>query len=329
MAIGLASDFKIYHEEFFGGYVEILEQNANAFNGASQNAIQLIPDRMRGDYEKESFIQSIATLATRRDTTSVAAATDTALTQGELVGVKLNRRIGPVANTFDSFKKIEQNPQAMSFMLGQQIGKAVAVEMINTALASLNAALAGQAALTHDASAAVDPDGPGLTHTNMVTAMAQFGDASAQIVAWVMHSKNYFDLVKTAIADKIFEVAGVTIYSGNVATFGRPVVVIDSASLIDTVPVPDEYAVLGLATGAATLNESEGRDIVSDVVTGLDNLVIRLQGEYAYNLKLRGMAWDITNGGANPADAALATSTNWDKAATDDKSLPGVRLVVQ
>lgn len=329
MAIGKASDFKIYHEEFFGGYVEVLEQNADAFNGASANAIRLVPDRLRGDYEKESFIQSISALATRRDTTSTNTATDTPLTQGELVGVKLNRRIGPVANTFDSFKKIEQDPQALSFMLGQQIGKAVALEMINTALAALNAALTGQTALVYDATGQTAPNGPTITHTNMVSAMAKMGDASNRIVAWVMHSKNYFDLVKQAIADKVFEVAGVTIYSGNVATFNRPVVVIDSANLIDTVPTPDTYAVLGLVSDAAVLNESESRDIVSDVVTGLDNLVIRLQGEYAYNLKLKGMTWDVTNGGANPADAAIATATNWDKAATDDKSLPGVRLLVQ
>ena len=328
MAIGKASDFKIYHEEFFGGYVEVLQQNADAFNGASANAIRLIPDRMRGDYEKESFIKSISALATRRDTTSVAAATDTALTQGEIVGVKLNRRIGPVANTFDSFKKIEQDPQALSFLLGQQIGQAVSLEMINTTLACLDAALSGVAGLTTDASALTTPNGPNLTHTNLVTAMSKLGDRSNRLVAWVMHSKPYFDLVKNAIADKVFEVAGVTIYSGNVATFGRPVVVIDSANLFDATPVPDTYTTLGLVQDAAIINESEGRDIVSDVVTGLDNLVIRMQGEYAYNLKLKGFAWDVTNGGANPSDAALATATNWDKAATDDKDLPGVRLLV-
>ena len=241
--------------------------------------------------------------------------------------VKLNRKIGPVANTFDSFKKIEQNPQALSFMLGQQIGQAVSIEMINTALGALSAALSGVAGLTHDASGATGADGPKITHTNLVTAMAQMGDRSNRLIAWVMHSKNYFDLVKQAIADKIFEVAGVTIYSGNVATFNRPVVVIDSDSLVIS-GTTDEYAVLGLVENAAVISESEERDIVSDVVTGLENLVIRVQGEYAYNLGLKGFAWDVTNGGANPAAAAITTATNWDKASTDDKSLAGVRLVV-
>jgi hypothetical protein len=32
-----------------------------------------------------------------------------------------------------------------------------------------------------------------------------------------------------------------------------------------------------------------------------------------------GTAWDIANGGSNPDTAALELSTNWDKAATDDK----------
>ncbi|MGH9339528.1 MAG: major capsid protein, partial [Acidobacteriota bacterium] len=59
------------------------------------------------------------------------------------------------------------------------------------------------------------------------------------------------------------------------------------------------------------------------------NLVMRIQGEYAYNLRLRGFAWDVTNGGANPTDSALGTSTNWDKAATADKSLAGIRIKTQ
>lgn len=324
MAIGTRSDFKVYNEQFFGGYVEALEQNANAFNGASANAIQLVPNRLLGDFEKESFIKSISALATRRDVGVTTGVTDTAMSQGEFASVKLNRRIGPVANTMDSFRKIGRDPAEISFILGQQIGQAVAIEMVDATLTALNSALS--TAMTHDASAVTPPDetGPKVTHTNMVTAMALMGDRSNRIVAWVMHSKNYFDLVKQAIADKIFEVAGVTIYSGNVATFNRPVVVTDSASLA---LAASKYAVLGLVQGAAIVQESEVRDVVSDTVTGLENLVIRIQGEYAYNLGLRGFTWDTTAGGVNPDGTALALATNWDASATDVKSGPGVRLV--
>lgn len=322
MAIGKASDFVIYHEEFFTGVSEVIEQNANAFNAASAGSIIITPERLIGDYDKESFVKLIGGLISRRDTTSVAAATDKAMTQGENVLVKINRKIGPVANTLDSFRKIGKDAQEMSFVLGQQTGQAMAQNYLDTVTNALVAAMTANTAIVHDGSAGT------LTHTKLVEGMAKFGDASSRIRAFVMHSKPYFDLVKQALSDKIFEVAGVTIYSGTVATFNRPVIVTDSAPLL-TAGTPDEYSILGLVEGAAVIKESEERYITSDEVTGLENLVLRIQGEYAFNLGLKGYTWDVTNGGANPSDAAIGTGTNWDKTATDNKSTAGILIQVQ
>lgn len=318
MGIGKASDFVIYQEQFFGGMSEVLEQEANAFGAASQGAIQIVPQRLIGDYEKESFFKVVSGLVTRRDTTSVATAADTALSQGEIVNVKVARKIGPVAQTMDAFRKIGKGNEEISFILGQQMGKAVALDYLNTALSAAVPAVAQ----VYD----VDVSGgaPGtITHTDMVSALAKFGDASGNVVCWVMHSKVYFDLMKQAIADKIYEVAGVTIYSATVASLNRPCLVTDSPALTMAGP---KYHTLGLVNGALVIKESEGRDIVSQIVTGLENLVVRLQGEYAFNLGIKGFTWDTAAGGANPTAGAIATATNWDKVATDDKSTAGVRL---
>ena len=158
-----------------------------------------------------------------------------------------------------------------------------------------------------------------------------FGDASQRVVAYVMHSKVYHDLMRQSIADGLTDVAGVTIHNGTVASLGKPVIVTDSASLISAgtglTTGHDEYLTLGLTAGAIRLEESEDRQIVSDLITGLENLVLRYQGEYAFNLNLKGYAWDIANGGANPTAGALATATNWDKVASDNKSIGGVRII--
>lgn len=326
-AIGKASDFQIYDEQFFGGMIEVIEQNADAFNAQSNGALMIVPERVLGNYEKESFFKLVSGLVSRRDTTSVAAATDLALTQGEHVSVKLNRKIGPVAQTLDAFRKIGMDSETASFVIGQQIGQAVAVNYITMMLEALNAAITNVAALNYDATGQSTPT---LTHTHLVSGLALFGDNASKVVCWAMHSKPWFDLMKQSLADKIFEVAGVTIYSGTVATFGRPVIVTDSDALHDpNGSATDTYNILGLVPGAGVIKESEERNIVSDIVTGLENLVIRLQGEYAFNLGLKGYAWDVTNGGANPSDAAIATGTNWDKVATDNKSTAGFRIKTQ
>lgn len=327
MAIGKASDFVVYPEQFWGGVVETLQQYSDGFNGASGNALRLVTRRLKGDYEKESFLKSTSSLISRRDIGSVASVTDIALTQGELIGVKVNRKIGPVAQTMDAFKKIAVDPGEMSVMLGQQVGKSIAIDYINVALSAVTAAVTTVAELNYDETGSATKT---LQHSTLVNGLSKFGDASSRIVCWVMHSKNYFDLMKQAISDKVFEVAGVTIYQGTVATFNRPTLVIDSASLLDSVGTATQtYRVLGLAEGACEVAESEERNIVSDIVTGLENLVLRYQGEYAFNLKVKGCQWDVTNGGANPADATIATGSNWDKVVADNKLMPGIACKVQ
>jgi hypothetical protein len=327
MAIGKASDFVIYPEQFWGGVVETLQQYSDGFNENSRNSLRLVTRALKGDYEKESFLKSTASLITRRDTTSVSSVTDIALQQGEFIGVKVNRKIGPVAQTLDAFKKISVDPGEMSIMLGQQVGKAIAIDYINAAIRCAVAAITTVGALNYDETGSATKT---LQHSTLVNALSKFGDASSNVICWVMHSKNYFDLMKQALSDKVFEVAGVTIYQGTVATFNRPTLVIDSNDLLDSVGTATQtYRVLGLVENAVEIAESEERNIVSDIVTGLENLVLRYQGEYAFNVKVKGCQWDVTNGGANPNDTALALGTNWDKIVADNKLMPGVAAKVQ
>src|SRR3972149_4489690 len=90
MAIGTASDFKIYNEQINGAFFEVFMQNTDAFNEASRDGIMLSTSATRGDYIYESFFEEGAAVA-RRDPTSVSAITDNALTQDELISVKLHR----------------------------------------------------------------------------------------------------------------------------------------------------------------------------------------------------------------------------------------------
>lgn len=322
MAAGTKSDFVIYQEEFFGGMTEVLLQNSDIFNGASRNTIRLVPRRIKGDYEKESFVQLVSGLITRRDVTAVTDVEDLKLEQDELIGVKLNRKIGPVAQSRDAFRKIAEDPQTFSFLLGQQWGAAVAVDYVNSAIRALVAALSGVAGLIHDA------DDGTITHSDLADGLAKFGDASKNVVCWVMHSKVWFDLMKQSISDKITNIADVTIVEGTAASLGRPCIITDSTALY-VAGTPVTYITLGLVADAGIVNESEERDIVSDVITGKENILMRLQGEYAYNLRVKGFAWNTVAGGVNPTDNAVATQSNWVNKMTDVKALPGVYIISQ
>lgn len=322
MAGGDASDFRIYNREFFSGMTEVIMQNTNAFNAASNGSILLTDETIPGDFVNESFFKSITTgLISRRDPESISGVTDGKLEQGENSAVKLHRRIGPIANTRSSFLEIGESPEEMSFILGQQFAAALIQEQLNTCLGALNAAISNQSALLSNLVTATTKT---ISSRGLNSGLRLFGDQANQIVAWVMHSSSYFDLVDQAIADKVFEEAGLVVYGGSPGTLGRPVVISDSSNLIDTTPTPDTYSILGLTPGAIEAVNTQDRYVTAFEVTGQENISIRIQGEYAYNLKMKGYTWDTTNGGKNPTAAAVNTGTNWDKTSTDNKSTAGI-----
>jgi hypothetical protein len=155
------------------------------------------------------------------------------------------------------------------------------------------------------------------------------GDAASRVVVWIMHSKAYFDLVKEqAFTTKIEGIANFNVQTGTPVTLNRQVLVTDDPSLAIVTgsgsTATTSYKTLGLTAGGIVLEDTEGEYIIFDTVTGKEQIVVRMQGEYAYNLGVRGFTWDVTNGGKNPVAATLATGSNWDTAYNDVKSRAGV-----
>lgn len=325
MADYLASNFKVYQNYLKTRAAETLQQQADVFNAAVNNAIILSTSEKPGDYEYESFFKDIASLVTRRDTTVTTAATKLSMIQDEFIRVKLNRKIGPVDQSRDSFRKIFARYSEMEFsgILGGQIAVAQQLDMLNSVL------LAARAALVTNNSGSLlytVPSSGTITTPSLVDGLSKMGDRSDRVVAWVMHSKVYFNLVKEQIAAKIEGIANFNVQTGTPVTLNRPVIVTDSASLKVTSgsPAVDDYYTLGLVRNGAMAEVTETNDVVIDDITGGENLITRLQGEFAYNVGLKGFKYDVTSGGANPNASAVGTGTNWDKAASDDKSLAGV-----
>lgn len=325
MATSLASDFKVYQEQFFGGMTETLQQATDVMNEASRGAIAMATERLKGDYEYESFFKSLSTLVSRQDITSTSAATALKLTQDEIIRVKLHRKIGPVEVTRKAFLQIGEDPELASFVLGQQTAQAVAENMLNAGLLAARVALvtANSGAVMNDVTGGASTS---CTHKNLMRTLQKFGDKQSRIVAWVMHSTNWFDLGVDGVENQIDSIAADIIRVLDVPGMGRPFIVTDSPSLIATGDTPDSYFVLGLTEMGLQAIFTEDQYITTEEVTGGEQIINRIQGEYAFNVGVKGFKWDVGNGGANPDDTALGTGTNWDKAVTSDKDLAGVVL---
>ena len=326
MAISNASDFKIYQEQFFGGMTETLQQATNVMNAASRGAILMTTERMKGDYEYESFFKTVSSLVSRQDITSNSGATALKLTQDEFIRVKCHRKIGPLSVTRKAFLQAGEDPELASFILGQQSAQAVAEDMLNTSLLAARVALANQSAVLNDATSLADTT---CTSKNLINTLRKFGDKQSRIVAWVMHSTSWFDLGLDGVDNQIDSVASDIIRVLDVPGMGRPFIITDSDSLIATADTPDSYYVLGLTAGGIQAMFTEDQYITSQEQLGNEQIETMLQGEYAFNVGLKGFKWDVGNGGANPDSTAIGTGSNWDKAVTADKDLAGVVLKSQ
>lgn len=322
MATGTTVDLNIRNPFLHTALTERLTQFSDAFNAASLGAIRLTTASKIGFAEHETFFTSIAGLITRRDTTSVAAAPATKLVNVEKTAIKLDRKIGPVENTISSFNKIGMSTNEMQVAVGEQAAVAMAVGMLNDGLGSL------VAAIKQNAAAIATVAGP-ITTASLVSGMFKLGDRQDRIVCWIMHSFQFAQLIQNQIAANINGISSFNIINGTPITMGRPVIISDSPSLVTANGAGagnDYYWAIGLTEGALDLVNSEEENVLLQIVTGLENLVARIQGEYAYNMGMKGYTYDLTNGGNNPSAAALTTAGNWDLVVTDYKDGPGVLI---
>ena len=321
MPIGDKSDFVIYQVEMQSGTTETLEQNAAEIESGANSTIRIISLNQKGEFEKNAFFKNVTDLVSRRDPTDTTAATSKKLEQSETAAVKVNGTIGPVDNTLDSFKKIGEDPAVMSFVLGQQFGVGIALDYVNTGILAAATAMRTEASMVHSdltttLNAEVLNDG-----------LRKMGDRASRVRALVMHSTGFRNLIGNQILEKVTGISDVVIYGGSPGSLGRPVYVTDSEALIITDGVSagvDSYITLGLTEDAIVMNQSEEQTVVTDLVTGLNNLVLRLQGEYAFTVAVKGFAY---TGAAAPDDSVLGNGANWTYTYADNKAGPGVAII--
>lgn len=319
MATGVLTDFKVYNEQINGSMFEKVMQFVDAFGAGSRGAIVLLQDLLKGYYKYESFFTE-GPAVEERSPTNTSSVTDNALSQEEDIDVKLFRSYRQ-ALTRSQWNQIGKNPDEFAQIYGQQLATKMVQEELNSALRATSAALSGVAGLCYDYSGTGN-----LNYTALNNGLAKMGDAAQDIVCLVMHSKAWFDLMGAALSSTMLDVGVTVVKEGTTGTMGRPVIITDSAALVVS-GTTSKYVTLGLKAGAVRAIESEEPYTASQEVTGLGNIVNRLQTEWAYNLGVKGFKYNVSGGGSNPNAAAVALSTNWTQNASSIKSCAGVRIL--
>jgi hypothetical protein len=162
------------------------------------------------------------------------------------------------------------------------------------------------------------------------TLLGKMGDAREEIVAVVMHSAVFNDLVADGLSNYVIDtVAGAMIVRGVAQAMGRTLVVVDSATLYTelTSNYYTEYAVLGLGRGALT-----ARIVSEDAVSlqAFDDKKVKYwtaRQDYDVEYAVGGMKWTAAGTDVNPTDAELATAARWDEFLCDHRECKIVKGV--
>lgn len=320
------SDLAVYSEYAYASMTEVLRQKVDLFNAATGGAITLRAGAHQGDYSDTAFFAKISGLVRRRNAYGSGAVSEKTMRHLIDTMVKVAAGTPPVRLDPGQFKWIQQNPEVAGVALGQQLAVDTMADMLNVGLGASYAALSQVAAVNYDASANTTPDDT-LSFGNLNNGQAKFGDQSSSITAWVMHSKPMFDLYgkNLANASQLFNFGTVNVVRD---PFGKLLVMTDCGNLVIT-GTPNKYAVIGLVPGAVMIDQNNDFTANEDAKNGDENIIRTYQAEWSYNVGVRGFAWDKTNGGKSPNDAALLTATNWDRYATSEKDLAGVVVKVK
>jgi len=318
------SQMQVFNEYIMPATIETLGQMINKFNAASNGSIRLSTTAFDGDFLQESFFAAIHSARRRVDRYAAqASASATDLTQLKMSTVKIAGGFGPIRFEPSQLTWLNKPTAEGIEVASRNFAEALLQDQLNTAIAALCAAISGQAAAVNDVSALTAGAGA-LNYGALNGAHAKFGDASGNLVASVMNGQAYHKLIEKNLtnAPQLFQAQNVLV----VDILGKPVVVTDSPALY-VAGTPNKLRVLSLVDSAAIVHDSG--DVISNIETsnGQTRIETTMQVDYTFGLGVKGYTWDETNGGKSPTDAEIATSTNWDKVATDIKHTAGVLTI--
>lgn len=317
MSQAMMTNFNSYIMPFV---MSTLQQRIDLFNSASGGAIMLTSKGFTGDFLQESFwngVQSALRVVDQYGANGAAAVTD--LTQGKRSIVKVARGFGPVMFEPGQLAWLQKPTAEGIEVISRSLADAMVADQLNTVIAALVGAIANQAAVVNDVSAAA-----GLTQVALNNTHAKFGDQSQRLITEVMTGMALHTLIgrNLANAQQLYTSSSVNV----VDILGKRSVITDAPALY-AAGAPNKMKVLSLVQGAAEV--ADGGDMRSNIVTsnGKVRLETTFQAEYTFSLALKGFSWDEANGGKSPSNAALATGTNWDKIVATDKELAGALTI--
>lgn len=320
------SDLAIFTDYAYTTLTEVLAQQVDLFNGASDGTITLATEAFGGDFSDKSFYTMLAGIVRRRNPYGDGAVAEKVLAQKIDSLVKIAAGTPPIRMDNAWYAWIKRDPAEPAVVLGIQMAKLVMADMINVAIGSVSTCLLKTPALINDISAKAGADSLpsplALGNTSIL-----LGDAMSEVQAWVMFSKSWNDLYGNALTnnERLFSYGTTNVTRD---PMGRRYIMADNPNLM-VAGAPAKFHTLGLTPGAVEITHNDDFHDNWSETNGNENIKRTYQAEWSYNVGVKGFSYDKAAGGHAPNDAALFSAGSWDQVATSIKNGPGVALVSQ
>ena len=326
-------DYKIFEEFAYTAFTEIAAQQLEIFNQASRNTILLTSQAPSSGAGKTwAGYDQIQGLVRLRDPESKSSLDSVALSQSSQRQVKIMAGTPPVDLQLALSELVARPQSEAGVVVGRQLAVESLRQMLNLGLSGLIGTTGGPLAAIPSQSKTVLNlyQGSGevpttLTQESLVEAEALFGDKSQDITAWVLHSKPFYDLIRSGLKNEgnLFNYGNVYVLSD---AMGRPFIVSDSPALVDHTSTPSRYRTLGLVPGGLRLLRNN--DFLSNIQqsNGEENIKLSYQSQWSYELLSRGFSW-----AGDPLKPVINTDqltsgTSWSLSVSDIKNTWGVRI---
>lgn len=323
------SDLAVFSEYTYETATQVVAEQVALFNAAAQNTFILRPANHAGDFSETAMWARWQGLVRRRNAYGNGTIPEINLHMLTDTMVKIAAGTPVVRMDPGQFEWINANPELAAASLGQQLAVDMVLDMFNTALTALLAAHRQVPGLF------IDKSDQKFKPALFNTAQAVFGDRFNELGAWVMHSGTLFGFYDGLFTngEQLFTYGTLNVRSD---PFGRSFIVSDAPALVNPPPggspagTPSTYFTLGVKPGAVVVDQNDDFDDNWQTINGNENIKRSYQAEWSYNLGMHAFAWDKTNGGKSPTDAAIATSGSWDRVAGyADRDLKVVVLETQ
>ena len=325
------NNLQVFTPYVYRSYTEVLRQQLDLFNEATNDCITLVNQDNAGDYREEASWKRLTSIVRRRNAYDNSDVAEVNMEHILDRSVKVAAGIKPVRLLPHEMQWIGQDPKGRAAALAQQVAIATMSDFLNTGIQAGIAAMGQIDALkVTDAAAATDT----WNASNFNDAARLFGDRSTEISCWVMHSKVAHDFWGHNIdnANRLFSYGTINVRTD---PFDRPIIITDSDALVQTVaanggvPQHKRYTTLGLTPQSIVIQRNSDFLDNLQTINGKENITTTYQAQWSFNMGIKGFAWDKTNGGHSPTTAALGTATNWDRYLTDNKDMPGVLAITR